>query len=840
MHASGAGHCTVVHGSTPEMVLGSRHVRKVRADAAQPDVASTGIRKDTTSYATISKMGSCMVSKAYPIGSELHHQMHAGLVSASLPDSELDWLRPVYDVAGTASKVNPNWGSAGPWPHGIKLNITALKAAGVAEVWLEKLENGFDLALDAMPVFPVPPPNYSSLDDYGSLAQAKCDEYLKNGVLEEIPVHELNDPNSRFLFHPMGAVPKGLDDCRLIIDTSITLLNACIRGTIMKLHSYRVVLNACKPGYVIFGFDLTSGFHHLFVAHGMANLLCIITPDGRKCRFRYICFGLKIAPFLFQGFMMELRRVLIEIGVLPCFNSVYIDDWSMVASSVEAAEPIRAAFKGRMRGWNCVLNDEKEQAPSTVGEVTGVTIDTINLRIFICRKKCDKVVLALATFIQESEAVEIGNAGRVLKPAGYARLHEVDKVVGKLNNMAKVVQGGRLYLSPLWDAKARLDAEMRQSMRDKGTAVPSHVPYRRKALIGITTEIMEGLRWWERCLAKDEVPWRPTFVKPDGFLDIFDGKTFRSPWDIPAEHRGVSKLLVITTDASASGFGFVIGDPQRPAFKYAGMFSAEQSMCTSNFRESKTLLLAVLIVIKRLPELITDAFLVFRSDNTTAVSLINKGTSKSKPIRAIGKELFTTADKANVKLAAMHIPGRLNRVADGLSREAEHLYAARRLTAAAQNWLAAIMKSRGMLLSDITDVLRPLDGGLVPSNRLRRRKESSVSLVACSVPPPATTEACIKAAAYVRRVGYYAAILLPLSVEGALTHRWRPLLQRQGFVHIGSTPEKLVVFEFARMPCPDDSYGSRALELNVKPRLHLWLSHAPGCQRADTSCRIKQ
>lgn len=108
--------------------------------------------------------------------------MRVGLTLVTTPDKELDWLLPYYDITATTSAVDPKCGSAGPWSRGIQLNIQlgALHADGVSEEWLLRLENGFDLALDVAPVVSGAEhlKNYSSVSDYGHLAQAKCDEYL--------------------------------------------------------------------------------------------------------------------------------------------------------------------------------------------------------------------------------------------------------------------------------------------------------------------------------------------------------------------------------------------------------------------------------------------------------------------------------------------------------------------------------------------------------------------------------------------------------------------------------------------------------------------------------------
>jgi hypothetical protein len=87
--------------------------------------------------------------------------------------------------------------------------------------------------------------------------------------------------------------------------------------------------------------------------------------------------------------------------------------------------------------------------------------------------------------------------------------------------------------------------------------------------------------------------------------------------------------------------------PQSPLFKYAGVFAPPQSRCTSNWREAKTLVLALQIINKQRQGFLKDAFVIFRSDNTSAVALVNKGISRSLPLRAIGQELLDLATKTN-------------------------------------------------------------------------------------------------------------------------------------------------------------------------------------------------
>lgn len=129
-------------------------------------------------------------------------------------------------------------------------------------------------------------------------------------------------------------------------------------------------------------------------------------------------------------------------------------------------------------------------------------------------------------------------------------------------------------------------------------------------------------------------------MKPDGFLDIFDRLTFPDPWKVPVECLGATGLTVVTTDASASGFGFVVGDPLKPVFAYAHRWSWSQAINTSNWREAKAIFLAFLILAKLRPVWVQQGMAVlFRSDNTSAVSLVNKESSSSDSLHAVGGEI---------------------------------------------------------------------------------------------------------------------------------------------------------------------------------------------------------
>jgi hypothetical protein len=60
--------------------------------------------------------------------------------------------------------------------------------------------------------------------------------------------------------------------------------------------------------------------------------------------------------------------------------------------------------------------------------------------------------------------------------------------------------------------------------------------------------------------------------------------------------------------------------------------------------------------------------ILVRSDNVSTVSAVNRSTSRSSEMMKIVKELFWVSVEHGFKLSAKHLPGKLNVLADCLSR----------------------------------------------------------------------------------------------------------------------------------------------------------------------------
>ena len=118
--------------------------------------------------------------------------------------------------------------------------------------------------------------------------------------------------------------------------------------------------------------------------------------------------------------------------------------------------------------------------------------------------------------------------------------------------------------------------------------------------------------------------------------------------------------LQIFTDASKEGWGAHLNEHTAK-----GVWSLPESKLHINYLELK----AVFLALKEFQTLCSDKIVLVATDNTTVVSYINKeGGLKSGTLCALLWRILTWCTKNQVTLKARHIPGRLNVVADKLSR----------------------------------------------------------------------------------------------------------------------------------------------------------------------------
>ena len=199
--------------------------------------------------------------------------------------------------------------------------------------------------------------------------------------------------------------------------------------------------------------------------------------------------------------------------------------------------------------------------------------------------------------------------------------HSWQQILGSLCAQEKFVQFGRLHMrSTQW----QLADHWNQLSDSPDAPVP------------ISPLVRSDLHWWlqsaDRCRG---VPLSP----PDPTVRIF-------------------------TDASTQGWGaHCQGDT------YQGKWSAEESLLHINLLEMR----AVRLTLERIRPA-PNVYVLVATDNSTVVAYINKeGGTRSRPLWEETRSLFAIVLQGSFFLRARHIPGRLNVIADQLSRDGQIL-----------------------------------------------------------------------------------------------------------------------------------------------------------------------
>ena len=122
----------------------------------------------------------------------------------------------------------------------------------------------------------------------------------------------------------------------------------------------------------------------------------------------------------------------------------------------------------------------------------------------------------------------------------------------------------------------------------------------------------------------------------------------------------IKHALQIFTDASKEGWGAHLNE-----LTARGSWSVPESKLHINYLELK----AVLLALKEFQDLCVNQIVLVATDNTTVVAYINKELGmRSGPLCALLWRILTWCSQRQVTLKGRHIPGRLNVIADKLSR----------------------------------------------------------------------------------------------------------------------------------------------------------------------------
>ena len=152
-------------------------------------------------------------------------------------------------------------------------------------------------------------------------------------------------------------------------------------------------------------------------------------------------------------------------------------------------------------------------------------------------------------------------------------------------------------------------------------------------LIPIPDHCKQSLQWW---LKKDNVMTGVPFQPPPPDVTIF-------------------------SDSSLTGFGCTLDNQY-----FHGKWTPEQSKLHINYLE----MLSLFLGIQHFVDQLRGKSVMAATDNTSVVAFLNKsGGTRSKTLHSLTHEFLSFCFQNKITLRARHIPGRLNLLTDGLSRE---------------------------------------------------------------------------------------------------------------------------------------------------------------------------
>ena len=142
-------------------------------------------------------------------------------------------------------------------------------------------------------------------------------------------------------------------------------------------------------------------------------------------------------------------------------------------------------------------------------------------------------------------------------------------------------------------------------------------------------------------------------------------------WSVPS-HLGVGvdlslprPDLVLYTDASDSGWGVSLGSDH-----LSGWWSRDVSLYSINHRE----LLSVFLAIRGFLPLLQGQTVSLFTDNTVSLSYLRKeGGTRSSTLNEVAQAVLHLCEASDVRPLPQFVPGRLNVLADSLSRHGQVL-----------------------------------------------------------------------------------------------------------------------------------------------------------------------
>ena len=294
--------------------------------------------------------------------------------------------------------------------------------------------------------------------------------------LQKGRVVEMRDLGLKFMVSPLGLVPKPSGGFRRIHHLSMPprhSVNDHIPSHYGQLKYARFndaldQVRAAGRGAILIKRDLAEAFRHIPI-HPADWWLFGFEWRGRKFQERFLPFGLRTAPRIFNFFAEGLHWILANRS--PAAITHYLDDFLAIlaASDMAAAREYEQTFEAICQVLGLEIKSTKNASGTTV-EFLGLIIDTMRMEARLPIDKKEKglyIITKLAT--QRS-----------------CSLLDLQRVTGLLNFLAKVIPLGRTFCRRLYDLELRFPP-------GGGRGVLRRIP----------SAARKDLKWWSQLLPNE-------------------------------------------------------------------------------------------------------------------------------------------------------------------------------------------------------------------------------------------------------------------------------------------------------------------------------------------------
>lgn len=182
--------------------------------------------------------------------------------------------------------------------------------------------------------------------------------------------------------------------------------------------------------------DLKDAFRHIPVAssdHWLLGFFC----DGRYWMKRYLPFGLRTSPFIFDLFAKALHWVLAAVLMWTSILH-YLDDFFAILSSSDDPHEYAVQFDQICSDLGLSINHIKD-VMGNIADFLGIEFDSILMQARLPPDKLAKARNSVETLLNQATISH----------------RELESAVGFLSFAAKVMIPGRAFLRRLFDALRR-------------------------------------------------------------------------------------------------------------------------------------------------------------------------------------------------------------------------------------------------------------------------------------------------------------------------------------------------------------------------------------------------